>query len=114
LKAGLIYCRCGDRDAGDRKCRGIVVVSPEYRNDLLEDVLVVPLTGFQRSLPTRIELQPTAENGLEVVSYAQCERVTNILKKRLRPEPMGRVSLSQLEAIRRACVLSLGLEDLVM
>ena len=46
-------------------------------------VLVVPTTSTRRGISLHIEIKPTADNGLDSVSYAQCELVRSINQRRL-------------------------------
>lgn len=46
-------------------------------------VFVVPLTTTDRSLSLHVEVQATAENGLHQRSFAQCELLRSINKRRL-------------------------------
>jgi mRNA interferase MazF len=74
----------------------IVVQSDELE---IESVLIVPLTtetGGSRRI--RIEVEPTAENGLKTLSYAMCDKISAIpavnLKTRvgrLDPQAMARL-----------------------
>ncbi len=46
-------------------------------------VIVAPLTTTRRGLSLHVELDPTPSNGLEDISYAQCELLRSISRKRL-------------------------------
>ena len=45
--------------------------------------IVVPLTTAQRGLSLHVEIEPGAETGLEETSYAQCELIRSINRRRL-------------------------------
>ncbi len=46
-------------------------------------VFVVPLTTTRRNLSVHVEIEPLAATGLHEVSYAQCEWVRSINRRRL-------------------------------
>ena len=45
--------------------------------------VVVPLTTARRGLSLHIEIEPSAETGLDETSYAQCELIRSINRRRL-------------------------------
>jgi mRNA interferase MazF len=45
--------------------------------------IVVPMTTTHRGLSLHVEIEPDDENGLDAVSYAQCELMRSISRKRL-------------------------------
>jgi mRNA-degrading endonuclease toxin of MazEF toxin-antitoxin module len=47
-------------------------------------VFVVPLTTTHRGLSLHVEIEPTSISGLSEVSYAQCEWVRSVNRRRLR------------------------------
>ena len=51
--------------------------------DNLPFAVVVPLTTTRRGLSLHIEIEPDASNGLDDVSYAQCEWLRSINRRRL-------------------------------
>ena len=46
-------------------------------------VIVAPLTTTQRGLSLHVEIEPGAETGLDGTSYAQCESIRSINRRRL-------------------------------
>ncbi|MXZ52136.1 MAG: type II toxin-antitoxin system PemK/MazF family toxin [Acidimicrobiaceae bacterium] len=46
-------------------------------------VIVVPLTTTRRGLSLHVEIEPGAETGLDGISYAQCELIRSINRRRL-------------------------------
>ncbi|MCQ3812685.1 MAG: type II toxin-antitoxin system PemK/MazF family toxin [Acidimicrobiia bacterium] len=46
-------------------------------------LFVIPLTSSARGLPFHIEIEPTPETGLVDISYAQCELMRSIARRRL-------------------------------
>jgi len=45
--------------------------------------IVVPTTTTRRGLSLHVEIESTAENGLHETSYAQCELIRSINRRRL-------------------------------
>lgn len=64
------------------KPRPALVVSIDAINDLLPDVIVVPLTGRQG--PLRVPLPESNETGLRQATFAKCESTGPIHKSRLK------------------------------
>lgn len=66
--------------------------------------MVAPLTTdveqWQVSPLCRVII-PATETGLDVESAAMCDNTTNVEKKRLKGEPIGRVSQRYLDAIEK-------------
>ncbi len=46
-------------------------------------VIVVPLTTTRRGLSLHVEIEPGEETGLDETSYAQCELIRSINRRRL-------------------------------
>ena len=46
-------------------------------------VFVVPLSTSVRGLPFHVEVEPTPQTGLDETSYAQCELMRSIARRRL-------------------------------
>lgn len=46
-------------------------------------VIVTPLTTTRRALSLHVEVEPTADTGLEETSYIQCELIRSINRNRL-------------------------------
>jgi mRNA interferase MazF len=63
--------------------RPAVVVSSDDWNRHAFTVTVLPMTRTRHDLPTRVEVEPSAENGLDATSYARCEDVRGVSKYRL-------------------------------
>jgi mRNA interferase MazF len=53
-------------------------------------VIVVPLTTARRGLSLHIEVEPSADTGLDTTSYIQCELIRSINRNRL-VRPLGAV-----------------------
>ena len=57
------------------------------------NVIVVPFTTTPRGFRSYIEVQPSEENGLEEVSYLQCEQIRSVNQDRY-VATLGRISAS--------------------
>jgi mRNA interferase MazF len=69
--------------------RPALIVGPSRLfDDSLPFVIVAPMTTHQRSLSFHVEMEPDQSNGLNDVSYVQCERIRSISRNRLR-SPIG-------------------------
>jgi mRNA interferase MazF len=85
------------------------LVVQDDRFDATASVTVCPLTSDPTELPLlRLPLQPTAANGLSLPSSVMLDKVTTVLRTRLR-ERIGRVSDADLVALSRGLVVILGL-----
>ncbi len=62
--------------------------------DSLPFVIVAPLTTTCRAISFHVEIEPDFANGLDNVSYVQCEMIRSISRKRLRAR-LGVVTLAQ-------------------
>lgn len=82
----LYWVRIPDEPGGKR--RPALVVSPDVRNRLANDVLVVPVSSVLREAPTHVKLRPR-EGGLARPSMVKCEQITTLRRQRLAPRPLG-------------------------
>jgi mRNA interferase MazF len=46
-------------------------------------VMLCPLTTTARGLGLHVEVEPSADNGLDTVSYVQCEQLRSVSRRRL-------------------------------
>lgn len=106
-RRGCVYwTRLPDEPGGKR--RPAIVLSPDVRNRLASDVIVVPLSSHLRPAPTHVLLRER-EGGLPVRSVAKCEQITTVLKDRLvAPALGGPVSAARLGEIELAVLRSIG------
>lgn len=61
----------------------LVLGPPETFGPDFPFVIVTPLTTTRRRLSIHIEVEPTAQTGLDEVSYVQCELLRSINRRRL-------------------------------
>jgi len=80
--------------------RPALVVSADSWNGHATTVTVLPITRTSHGFPTRIELEPTPESGLDVTAHARCEDIRAISERRLlralgRVDPLVMLSVSR-------------------
>ena len=101
--------RCGDvqlADLGEPQgreagfARPVVIVTAQLVLDQHPSVVhVVPLISTIRGYRSEVTIEPDANNGLEVVSVAQCQHIRAIAVGRL-ADPLGNVGPQALSQIR--------------
>jgi mRNA interferase MazF len=88
-------------DLTGSKLRPAVVVQADFLNSLIDDVILVQITGTRHGIPgTEVKIDPALEpgSGLKKVSYVSC---TNILthEQALIDQTIGRLSAAALRQI---------------
>jgi mRNA-degrading endonuclease toxin of MazEF toxin-antitoxin module len=102
----LYWVRVPDEPGGKR--RPALVVSPDGRNRLATDVLVVPVSSVVRDAPTHVRLRER-EGGLHQRSVAKCEQITTLRRDRLAPHPIGgSLSVHRMLEIEKAILRAIG------
>lgn len=86
----------------------LLVGPPETFGPAFPFALVVPLTSTRRGLSLHIEIEPTADNGLDVTSYAQCELIRSINRRRA-VHRLGVVDLATSNAVREVLRILLSM-----
>jgi len=101
----LYWCRLPD----DSKRRPVLVLSPDLRNELANDVVVIPASSVIRVGPWHVLLRK-GEGGLDRSSVLKCEQPATIRKARLDAEPVGRrLSTDRMSEIAAAVIRALEL-----
>ena len=101
----LYWCQLVD----DPKRRPVLIISPDLRNELASDVVVIPASTVVRTGPWHVSLR-TGEGGLPRPSVLKCEQPATIRKARLDPEPLGRhLSASRMAEVAAAIIRALEL-----
>ncbi len=99
------------RVPGESKRRPVIVLSPDRRNDLANDVTVVPCTTVRRLGPWHVSL-PRGAGGMKEPSIAKCEHVTTLPKYLLDERPLGGpLSRAELGSIRDAILRALDFDE---
>ncbi|MEA2625793.1 MAG: mRNA interferase MazF [Candidatus Binatota bacterium] len=90
------------------KRRPALVVSPDSRNRLAGDVIVVPASSTLRKAPTHVSLR-RREGGLSRASMLKCEQITTLRRDRLSARPIGgSVSFDRMVEVEKAILRSIG------
>ncbi|MEO0012488.1 MAG: hypothetical protein RLZZ535_877 [Cyanobacteriota bacterium] len=107
---GEVYLIRALKTLGDTKKRPAVIISMNVRNELRENVLIVPFTSdlTNGETPTRI-LIPTGEGGLESASLVLCDNISAVRKLYLERGPYGSITPQSLAKIQRGIQIALGI-----
>lgn len=101
----LYWCRLPE----DPKRRPVLVLSPDLRNELASDIVVIPASTVLRLGPWHVLLR-TGEGGLQRPSVLKCEQPATIRKTRLDPEPLGRrLAATRMSEVAAAIIRALEL-----
>ena len=85
------------------------MISPDYRNALASDVIVVPCSTTVRLAPTHVVLQP-GEGGLDWLSVLKCEQLTTLHHDDVGRTPLGRpLSPRRVSEVERAILRAIGI-----
>jgi mRNA interferase MazF len=102
LRRGFFYLARLD------KLRPVLVISPDLRNALASDVIVIPCTTTLSIAPTHVRLR-RGEGGLSAASVLKCEQVTTLHKDDVRRDPLGGPLLpKRILAVERAVLRAIG------
>src|SRR5262245_49708742 len=82
LRRGYIYIARLDKRSP------VLVISPNVRNDLASDVLVIPCSTRLSSAPTHVRLR-RGEGGITETSVLKCEQITTLHKDDVRRQSLG-------------------------
>ncbi|NOX31427.1 MAG: type II toxin-antitoxin system PemK/MazF family toxin [Actinobacteria bacterium] len=85
----------------------LILGPPETFGPVFPFVIVAPLTTSYRNLPLHIEVEPTAQSGLDLVSYVQCELIRSVNRQRL-VHCIGAIGLDASNDIRNIIMTLLG------
>lgn len=70
------------------KLRPVLILSPNVRNALASDVIVIPCSSRLSIAPTHVRLSK-GEGGLTKSSVLKCEQITTLHKDDVRPIAIG-------------------------
>ena len=102
LRRGFLYLARLD------KLRPVLVISPDVRNALATDVIVVPCTTRLSIAPTHVRIRK-GDGGLSAASVLKCEQITTLHKSDVRPIALGRpLSPRQLLQVERGVLRAIG------
>ena len=90
------------------KLRPVLVLSPNVRNALATDVIVIPCTTTLSIAPTHVRLRK-GEGGVSAASVLKCEQITTLHKDDIRREPLGGpLSQKRLLEVERCVLRAIG------
>lgn len=102
----LYWVKIPDEPRGKR--RPALVVSPDSRNRLASDVIVVPISTVLREAPTHVRLR-AGEGGLAHASVVKCEQITTLQRDRLSSRALGgTLSPMRMTEIEKAILRAIG------
>jgi mRNA-degrading endonuclease toxin of MazEF toxin-antitoxin module len=101
LKRGAIHWVSLD------KRRPAVIVSPDVRNRLANDVIIVPCSASARAMAWHIPLR-RGEGGLPDACMANCEQLATVPKSWIDPAEIGRLSPARMRELELAVLSALG------
>ena len=82
LRRGFIYLARLDN------LRPVLVISPNVRNDLASDVIVIPCSTRLSAAPTHVRLR-RGEGGVSEASVLKCEQIATLHKDEIRRQALG-------------------------
>jgi mRNA-degrading endonuclease toxin of MazEF toxin-antitoxin module len=85
-----------------------LILSPDSRNRLASDVIVVPVSSVRREAPTHVRLR-AREGGLSRASVVKCEQITTLGRGRLGTRPLGgQLAPGRILEIEKAVLRAIG------
>ena len=102
LRRGHIYVARLD------KLRPVLVISPDIRNELASDVIVVPCSTRLLAAPTHVRLG-RGDGGLPQASVLKCEQITTLHQDDVRRQPLGGpIPAKRLLEVERGILRAIG------
>lgn len=90
------------------KLRPVLVISPNVRNALASDIIVVPCSTRLSTAPTHVRLR-RGEGGLSEPTVLKCEQITTLHKGDVRRQPLGgALAAKRLLETERAILRAIG------
>lgn len=90
------------------KLRPVLVISPDVRNSLASDVIVIPCSTRLSTAPTHVRLRK-GEGGLSAPSVLKCEQITTLHKQDVRKQSLGApLSVSRVLEVERCVLRAIG------
>jgi mRNA interferase MazF len=91
------------------KLRPVLVISPDVRNALASDVLVIPCSTRLADAPTHVRLR-RGEGGLPAACVLKCEQITTLHKEDLRNDALGGpLAAKRLLEVERGVLRAIGI-----
>lgn len=107
MKRGEIWTVSGGPDYAG-KPRPVVIVQDD-RFDATDSITVCGFTRVDTDTPlSRPRIDPTADNGLRIVSWLMADKITTVRKDKLR-DRVGQLAGDDIRRLDRALIVFLGL-----
>ena len=107
MRRGEIWTVAGSKDYAGKPRPAVLIQDDRF--DATESITVCPLTTNLTDAPLlRLAVEPSARNGLRVVSRAMVDKITTVPKSRIGRQ-IGRLSDEDITRLNRAVVVFLGL-----
>lgn len=108
IERGSIYTVTAKGAYTGKPRPAIVLQTADLR---LESIIVLPLTtdSVEESI-VRVGISPSASNGLRILSYAMCDKISTVPVANLK-EKIGRIDDLELKKIEAALLTVLGFSD---
>ena len=102
LRRGYIYLARLD------KLRPVLIISPNVRNELASDVIVIPCSTRISTAPTHVRLR-RGEGGVSEGSVLKCEQIATLHKEDIRLQPLGgALAPTRVLEVERAVLRAIG------
>ncbi|HWE24739.1 MAG TPA: type II toxin-antitoxin system PemK/MazF family toxin [Myxococcales bacterium] len=90
------------------KRRPAVILSPDVRNRLANDVIIVPCSTSTRAMAWHVQLR-RGEAGLAQACMAKCEQIATVPKSWVHATELGRLSPGRMREVELAILSALGI-----
>jgi mRNA-degrading endonuclease toxin of MazEF toxin-antitoxin module len=90
------------------KLRPVLVISPNIRNELASDVIVIPCSTRISTAPTHVRLR-RGEGGVPETCVLKCEQIATIHQEDVRRQPLGgALPVRKVLEVERAVLRAIG------
>lgn len=90
------------------KKRPAIILSPDVRNRLANDLIIVPCSTTARRMTWHVQLR-RGEAGLPQACMAKCEQIATIPKSWVEPAELGRLPAARMREVELAVLSALGI-----
>lgn len=102
LRRGYVYLARLD------KLRPVFVISPNVRNELASDVIVIPCSTRLSAAPTHVRLR-RGEGGVSEACVLKCEQIATLHPDDVRRQPLGgALPAEKVLEVERAVLRAIG------
>ncbi|HYV68104.1 MAG TPA: type II toxin-antitoxin system PemK/MazF family toxin [Myxococcales bacterium] len=90
------------------KRRPAIILSPDIRNRLANDVIIVPCSTSARPMAWHVRIR-RGEAGVPEACMAKCEQIATVPKNWIEPTELGRLSPGRMLQVELAVLSALGI-----